>query len=110
MMILWSFVYKFSFELTFSLLLGVYATAEPLGSLGSFGAFLVAQIVKNLPVLQETQVQSLSREDTLRKEMATHSNILAGEFHGQKSLAGYSPWGHKESDMPEQLTLSLSPG
>ena len=109
-MILWSFVYKFSFELTFSFLLGVYATAEPLGSLGSFGAFLGAQIVKNLPVLQETQVQSLGREDTLWKEVATRSNILAGELRGQKSLAGCSPWGHKEPDTPEQLTLSLCLG
>ena len=40
--------------------------------------------------------------------MATHSSILAGEFHGQKSLAGYSPWGHKEWDTTEQLTLSPS--
>ena len=31
-----------------------------------------------------------------------------GEFHGQRSLMGYSPWGHKESDTTEQLTLSLS--
>ena len=38
--------------------------------------------------------------------MATHSSILAGEFHGQRSLEGYSPWGHKESDMTERLTLS----
>ena len=36
--------------------------------------------------------------------MASHSSILAGEFHGQRSLASYSPWGHKESDMTEQLT------
>ena len=39
--------------------------------------------------------------------MATHSSILAGEFHGQRSLEGYSPWGHKESDMTERLTLSV---
>ena len=38
--------------------------------------------------------------------MATHPSILAGEVHGQRSLAGYSPWGHKESHMTEQLTLS----
>ena len=35
------------------------------------------------------------------KGMATHSSILAGESHGQRSLAGYSPWGHKESDTTE---------
>ena len=41
--------------------------------------------------------------------MATHSSILAGRFHEQGSLVGYSPWGHrKESDMTECLTLSLS--
>ena len=34
--------------------------------------------------------------------------FLLGEFHGQRSLAGYSPWGHKESDMTEQLTHHLS--
>ena len=40
-------------------------------------ASLVAQMVKNLPAMQETQVQSLSREDPLEKEMTTHSSILA---------------------------------
>ena len=39
-------------------------------------ASLVAQMVKNLPAVQETQVQSLGREDPLEKEMATHSSIL----------------------------------
>ena len=38
---------------------------------------LVAQIIKNLPAMQETQVRSLGREDPLEKEMATHSSILA---------------------------------
>ena len=37
--------------------------------------------------------------------MATHSSILPEEFRGQRSLAGYSPWGHKESDTTEQLSL-----
>ena len=40
-------------------------------------ASLVAQMVKNLPAMQETQVQSLGWEDTLEKRMATHSSILA---------------------------------
>ena len=40
-------------------------------------AFLVAQIVKSLPAVQETQVQSLGREDPVEKEMATQSSILA---------------------------------
>ena len=38
------------------------------------------------------------REDALEEGMATHSSILAWESHGQRSLAGYSPWGHKGSD------------
>ena len=42
-----------------------------------YGASLVAQMVKNLPELQETQVQSLGQEDPLEKGMATHSSILA---------------------------------
>ena len=41
-----------------------------------FWAFLVAQMVKNLPVMQETWVQSLGQEDPLEKGMATHSSIL----------------------------------
>ena len=41
------------------------------------GAFLVAQMVKNLPAVRETQVRSLGWDDPLEKEMATHSNILA---------------------------------
>ena len=69
-------------------------------------AFLVARMVKNLPAMQETWVQSLGREDTLEKGMATHSSILSWEFHAQMSLAGYSPRGHQELDITEQLTLS----
>ena len=43
----------------------------------SLGAFLVAQSVKNLPAVQETWARSLGREDSLEKEMATHSSTLA---------------------------------
>ena len=50
------------------------------------------------------QVQSLGWEDPLEKEMATHSSILPGESHGQRSLVGYSSWGLKESDTTEQLS------
>jgi len=55
----------------------------------------MAQMVKNLPAMLETWVQSLSWEDPLENEMATHSSILAWRIHGQRSLEGYSPWGHK---------------
>ena len=51
----------------------------------------------------ETWVQSLGWKDPLEKEMATHYSTLAGEFHGQRSLVGYNPWGHKESDTTERL-------
>ena len=63
--------------------------------------FLVAQMVKNLPVMQETCVQSLGQEDPLEKEMTTHYSILPGESHRQRSLVGYSPYSHTESDTTE---------
>ena len=44
-------------------------------------------------------VQFLDQEDPLEEEMETHSSILLGKSHGQKSLVGYSLWGCKESDM-----------
>ena len=64
-----------------------------LGSESSNPASLVAQMVNNLPTMQETQVQSLGQEDALEKEMATHSSILARKSHGQRSLGGiFSLW------------------
>ena len=56
--------------------------------------------------MQETQVWSLGWEDPLEKGMAIHSSILAGEFHGQRDLVGYSPWGLKQLDMTERLMLT----
>ena len=67
-------------------------------------ATLVAQTAKNPPAMWETWVQSLSWEDLLEEGMATHSCILAGESHGQRSLEGYSPWGCKDLDITEQLS------
>ena len=64
---------------------------------------LVAQSVQNPPAIWETQVRSVGGEDPLEKEMATHSSILPGKSHGQRSLAGCSPWGCKESDMTERV-------
>ena len=68
---------------------------------------VVDQTVKNLPALQETRVQFLSQEDPLEKGMATHSRSLPREFNGKSSLSGYSPWGCKESDKTERITLWL---
>ena len=64
------------------------------------GCGLVAQMVKKLPAVHETHVWSLTQEDPPEKETAAHSS-MPGEFHGQRSLAGYSPWDGKESDMTE---------
>ena len=54
---------------------------------------LVDQTVRHLPTMWETQVRSLSGEDPLEKEMATHSSIYG--CHGWRSLVGYIPWGHR---------------
>ena len=58
-------------------------------------ASLVTQIVKNLPAMQETWVQSLGWEDPLEKGMVPTPVLLPGEFHGQRSLVSYSPWDHR---------------
>ena len=71
------------------------------------GLSMVPEMVKNLPTIQQTQARSLGQEDPMEKGMATHSSIPAGKPHEQRSLAAYSPWGLKESDMTEQLPLSL---
>ena len=65
---------------------------------------LIAKVVKNPPAMQETPVQLLVQEDPLEKGKAIHSSILAGEFHGP-----YSPWGRKESDTTEHLSLHSGP-
>ena len=57
-------------------------------------------MIKNLPAMQETPVQSLDQEDPLEKEIATLV-FLPGEFHEQRSLAGYSPWGRKETRLSD---------
>ena len=54
--------------------------------------------------MQDTWVQSRGQEDPLEEEMANTPVFLPGESHGERSLAGYSPQGRKESDMTEQLT------
>ena len=65
---------------------------------------LVTQRLKHLPPMGETRVRSLGREDPLEKEMA----IPPWQFlPGRRSLVGYSPWGHKESDTTERLHLHL---
>ena len=65
-------------------------------------------MVKNLPTMQVTWGRSLGQEVPIEKKIGTHSSILPGEFHGQRSLVSYSPWGPKESDMTEKLTLNTT--
>ena len=52
-------------------------------------------MVKNLPANTETWIQSLRWEDSLEKEMATHSSIVAWEIPWKRSLVAYSPRGRK---------------
>ena len=65
---------------------------------------MVAQMVKNLPAMQETQHQSLGQEDPLEKGWQPTPVFLPRGSYGQRSLVGYSPWGLKESDTTGQLT------
>ena len=65
-------------------------------------ASFVAQLVKNLPAMWETWVWSLGWEDPLEKGLPAPV-FWPGEFHGM-----YSPWGHKESETTEQLSLHFS--
>ena len=60
-------------------------------------ASLVAQMVKNLPAMQETQVQSLDQEDPLEKGMATHSSILAWEIPWTEEPGGLQSMGSQKN-------------
>ena len=67
-------------------------------------ASLVAQLVKNLPLTQETLLQFLSQEDPLEKGLDTHSSILAWRIPMHRGGWWASAWGYKESDTTEQLS------
>ena len=58
-------------------------------------------MVKNLPAMQETQFDPWIMKIPWRSEWLPTPIFLPGEFHGQRSLADYSPWGPKESDRTE---------
>ena len=62
-------------------------------------------MIKRLPTMQKTRVQSIGQEDLLEKEMATPSSILAWKIPWTEEPVGYSPWGRKELDMTEQLQI-----
>ena len=67
---------------------------------------LVAQLVKNLPAVQETQVQFLGWEDPLEKEMAIHSSILAWRIPWTEEPGGLQSMGLQESNTTEQLNYN----
>ena len=64
-------------------------------------------MVKNLPAVWKTWVQSQDWEDPLEKRMATHSSLLAWRIP-QSSLSGYSPWGGKETDTMSDFHFRFS--
>ena len=71
---------------------------------GVVEASMVAQLVKNLPTVQETQIQSLGWEDPLEKGMATGSSILTWRIPWTEEPGRLQFMGSKELDMTEQLT------
>ena len=72
--------------------------------LHSIRAYLVAQSVKNLPVMLETWVQCLDQEDSLEKEMGTHSSILTWRIPWTQEPGRLQSMGHKEPDMTERIS------
>ena len=80
----------------------------PTFSIMHIEASLVTQTVKNLSAMQETQKFShWVRKILWRRKWLPTPIFLPGEFHGQRNLVGYSPWGHKELDMTEWLTFFM---
>ena len=69
-------------------------------------AFLVAQTIKDLPAMQESWVRSRGRSPA---EGNGYPLLYSCLENPQSSVADYSPWGRKELDTTEGLTLSLSP-
>ena len=68
---------------------------------------LVAEMIKNPPACERPGFDPWVRKSPWRREWLPTPVFLPGEFHGQRSLGGYSPWGHKDSDTTEQLAFSI---
>ena len=66
---------------------------------------LVAHMVKSPPAKWETHVRSLGQKYSWREEWQSTPVFLSREFHGERRLAGYSPWDLKTTDVTEQITL-----
>ena len=76
-----------------------------LSSIQIFVLSTVAHMVKNLPVVGRPRFDSWVLKILWGREWLPIPVFLPGEFHGQRRLLDYSPWGHKESDMTERLTV-----
>ena len=68
----------------------------------------MAQTVKHLPAMLETQVLSLVREHPVKMGRATHSSILAWRIPGTEEPSRLQSTGHEESNMTQRLTLTLT--
>jgi len=66
-------------------------------------SFPVAQTVRRLPTMWETQVHPWIGKISWRRQWQPTPVFLPGKSHGRKNLVGYSPWGREESDMTERL-------
>ena len=99
---IWTFVRKVM-SLLFNNLSRLFIAFLPRSKVTQPLASLMAQMVKRLPAMWETQVQSLGWEDPLEKEMAAHPSILDWKISWSR-LADYSLWGRKESNMTEHST------
>ena len=69
----------------------------------------MAQTVKSPPAVQEPRFDPCVRKIFWRRKLQPTPVFLPGESHGWRSLAGYSPWGHKESDTTERLPFHFHP-
>ena len=81
----------------------IHGVAKSRARLSDFTFFLslVAQTVKNLPAILETQVQPWVGKSPWRRVWQPTPVFLPGESCGERSLVGYSPWGRRESDRTE---------
>ena len=64
-------------------------------------------MVKYLPAMQETWIQFLGREYPWRRKWQPTPELLPRKVNGQRTLVGYSPWGHKQLDMTEHVCIVL---
>ena len=105
-LVFWMLSFKPTFSLSsFTFIKRLFSS---LLSVVTFWSPLVAQVVKSLTAMQETQVWSLHWEDLLEKEMATYSSNLGQKIPWMEDPGRYSPWGCKESDMTEPLHFHFS--